>query len=107
MSIRNSGGINYGAREGRLPGDDGGWMTTNPEEGRRQTEAMQSPKLKVGDKVRLAAGGERVMTVVELQDYDNQAVCEWNPKQLDVNLWEINRDTFPVRSLVLVNSEKE
>lgn len=77
-------------------------MTTDPEEGRRQIEAMQPEPIKVGDKVRLAAGGECTMTVVELQDYDNMAVCEWDPKQRDVNLWEIKRDTFPVRSLVRV-----
>ena len=72
-------------------------MTIDPDEGRRQIETMQPPKLKVGDKVRLKAGGERVMTITALEDYGNQVVCDWA---------EIGRDTFPVRSLVLVEPEK-
>lgn len=52
-------------------------MTTDPDEGRRQIEAMQPAPLKVGDKVRLSAGGERVMTVVTLNDYANSVVCKW------------------------------
>lgn len=76
-------------------------MTVDPQEGRRQIEAMQPPALKVGDKVRLSAGGERVFTVVELQDYDNMAVCDWGDMSMG------GRATFPVRSLVRVEPEKQ
>ena len=80
-------------------------MTTDPEEGRRQIEAMQPEPIKVGDKVRLSAGGERVMTVVELQDYDNMAVCEC-PGPSEDQIDGFSRDTFPVRSLVRVEPSK-
>lgn len=79
-------------------------MTTDAEEGRRQVEAMKLPALKVGDRVRLAAGGQE-MEIVALEDYGNKVMCEWGPKQVDVNLWQINRATFPVRSLVRVDQE--
>lgn len=93
-------------------------MTTDPEEGQRQIEAMKPEPLKVGDKVRLKAGGERVMTVVEQLDYGNNLACEWlefNPGGLDPNKGysyeELSgmsdtvakRDTFPARSLVRVD----
>lgn len=51
-------------------------MTTDPEEGRRQVEAMQPKPLKVGDKVHLRAGG-REMTVVGVVDYGNMIHCQW------------------------------
>jgi hypothetical protein len=72
-------------------------MTTDPEEGQRQAEAMQPPKLKVGDKVRLKAGS-LLMRVVSLEDYGNQVVCEGEPDQCE---------TYSARSLVLVASEVE
>jgi hypothetical protein len=74
-------------------------VTTDPEEGARQIEAMKPKPLKVGDKVRLAACGERTMTVVELQDYDNMAVCEWKAED-DI----VHDEAFPVRSLVRVEA---
>ena len=79
----------------------GTFMTTDPQEGARQIEAMKPPALKMGDKVRLSAGGERVMIVVELQDYGNAAVCEWKGDD-DI----MHDDAFPARSLVLVEPEK-
>ncbi|SRR5690349_11251700 len=80
-------------------------VTTDPEEGARQIEAMKPEPLKVGDKVRLSAGGERTMTVVELQDYDNMAVCDWDdPAAVLPEMREL-RDTFPVRSLVRVDEK--
>lgn len=79
-------------------------MTTDPEEGRRQIEAMKPEPLKVGDKVRLAAGGERVFRVAELQDYGNMAECEWY-EPLGVGDAVARRfDIFPVSSLVLVEA---
>ena len=51
-------------------------MTTDPEEGERQTEAA-IPKLKIGDVVRLSAGGKQYMKIVGFADYDNAALCEW------------------------------
>lgn len=92
-------------------------MTTDPEEGRRQIEAMQPSALKVGDKVRLKAGGERVMIVVGERDYGNVLECEWyelNSGGLDpdkgysyeelsgMSETVAKRDTFPVRALVRV-----
>jgi uncharacterized protein YodC (DUF2158 family) len=89
-------------------------MTTDPEEGRRQIEAMKPEPLKVGDKVRLKAG-VRGMVVVALEDYGNMVVCEWmelNPGGLDPNKGysyeELSglsdtvakRDTFPAAALV-------
>ena len=65
-------------------------MTTDPEEGERQTEAA-IPKLKVGDVVRLSAGGKQYMKIVGFADYDNAALCEWT-----------TRDQFPVRYLTRV-----
>lgn len=71
-------------------------MTTDADEGQRQAEAMQPPKLKVGDKVRLMAGIQH-MTVVALEDYDRLAVCErQNGPEGMV------REAFPVVGLVLV-----
>jgi hypothetical protein len=94
MAIRGvNGGINY-SREGA--------MTTDPEEGRRQTEAMQPPALKVGDKVRLSAG-IGPMTVVELRDYANMAVVEWKQRSWTDGPMTTERGTFPVRSLVRVD----
>jgi hypothetical protein len=80
-------------------------MTIDPEEGRRQIEAMKPPALKVGDKVRLSAGGERVMTVLGLYDYGNNAMCEWREPWIlaeDETQADDKRDMFPVRSLVRV-----
>ncbi len=75
-------------------------MTTDPEEGRRQAEAMQPEPIKLGDKVRLSAGGDRVMTVVALKDYGNMVVCEWS--QWDESFHDAvkHHDAFPPRSLV-------
>lgn len=79
-------------------------MTTDPEEGRRQIEAMKPEPLKVGDKVRLAAGGERVFRVAEPQDYGNMIECEWY-EPLGVGDAVARRfDVFPVSSLVLVEA---
>ena len=75
-------------------------MTTDPEEGRRQAETMQPEPIKVGDRVRLSAGGERVMIVVAMEDYGNKVVCEW--KGEDQIVYD---DRFPVRSLVRVEAE--
>ena len=82
-------------------------MTTDEQEGRRQAEAMKPPALKVGDKVRLAAGGDRVMAVVELQDYNFAAVCEWATSEDAEGKSEVKRERFSVRSLVLVEREKQ
>jgi uncharacterized protein YodC (DUF2158 family) len=70
-------------------------MTTDPEEGRRQIEAMQPPQLKVGDKVRLKAGGEHVMTVVAVYDYGNKVDCAWTETTK-------HGDLFPASALVRV-----
>jgi uncharacterized protein YodC (DUF2158 family) len=56
---------------------------------------MQPAPLKVGDKVRLTAGG-KTMTVTGMEDYGNMVVCEWQDTQ---------HDTFPARSLVRVDAE--
>ena len=68
-------------------------MTTDEEEGRRQVKAMKPERLKIGDRVRLAAGGGRTMTVIDTQDYGNQVVCEWE------ELMKTD-EIFPVSSLV-------
>jgi len=94
---------------------EGRMMTTDPDEGRRQLEAMKPEPLKVGDKVRLAAGGERIMTVVAMEDYGNNAVCQWADVIAEsfhdkggIISTGTKRETFPVRSLVRVeHSEKE
>lgn len=92
-------------------------MTVDPEEGRCQIEAMKPEPLKVGDKVRLAAG-QSVMVVVELEDYGNMAVCEWMPTEpLSISEHDDGyrdtpagsnpspqRETFPVSSLVRVEA---
>ena len=69
-------------------------MTTDPDEGERQTEAA-IPKLKIGDVVRLSAGGTQrsgnYMKIVGFEDYGNAALCEWT-----------TRDQFPVRDLTRV-----
>jgi hypothetical protein len=76
-------------------------VTTDPEEGRRQIEAMKPEPLKAGDTVRLAAGSERTtMIVLEMQDYDNMAVCEWEAED-----GIIHEEPFPVRSLVRVDKD--
>ena len=104
MAVRNFlGGINYGARE-RVIDVEAVDMTTDPEEGARQIEAMKPPALKVGDRVRLTAGGERVMTVVHLRDYDNMAVCDWDVPDAVLVEDKQRRDSFPVRSLVRVEA---
>ena len=73
-------------------------LTTDEKEGRRQAEVMKPEPFKMGDKVRLAAGGDRIMTVVEMQDYGNQVVCEWDePMKMD--------EIFPVSSLVRVEPQ--
>ena len=72
-------------------------MTTDPEEGRRQIEAMKPEPLKVGDKVRLKAGTQ-VMRVVQLEDYGNMVDCNWF-EDGDVAC----SDTFPAASLVRVD----
>jgi uncharacterized protein YodC (DUF2158 family) len=88
MAIRMFGrGIDH-SREGS--------MTTDPEEGRRQIEAMKPPAIKVGDKVRLKAGGERVMLVIELYDYGNKALCRWETT-------DVQRERFPVSALAKVD----
>lgn len=87
-------------------------MTTDAEEGRRQIEAMKPEPLKVGDKVRLKAGGERVMTVIGTADYQNLVECVWSEPATDPALLrkgastEAKRDVFPVRSLMRVEAEK-
>ena len=70
-------------------------MTTDPEEGRRQIESM-TPHLKVGDEVRLKAGGNRVMHILSFEDYGNMAVVEW--KEDDI----VYDDRLPVSSLDLL-----
>jgi hypothetical protein len=80
-------------------------MTTDPDEGRRQIEAMKPPAIKVGDKVRLRAGG-RVMEVIGLADYQNLAECVWHEPIGEPALGDsvaLRRDVFPVRSLVLAS----
>lgn len=77
-------------------------MTTDEEEGRRQIEAMQPRPFAVGDMVRLSAGGSRTMTVVGLEDYGNQVVCEWGDdacKMLE-QIADGFRGIFSARSLV-------
>lgn len=108
MAVRNFlGGINYGARE-RVIDVEAVDVTTDPEEGARQIEAMKPPALKVGDRVRLTAGGERVMQIIELRDYDNMALCVWAPDGRDwagsMECIELLQDVFPVRSLVRVEA---
>ena len=78
-------------------------MTTDADEGARQIADMKPEPFKVGDKVRLKAGGERVMTVAALEDYGNLAVCAWwEPKDSPEGLEPTEkRDSFPVSSLVL------
>jgi preprotein translocase subunit YajC len=69
-------------------------MTTNPEQGKRQFEEQkQQEQIRVGDKVRLRAGGEyqREMTVVEMGDYGKQLICEYTERAM-----------FSARSLVKV-----
>lgn len=57
-------------------------MTTDPEEGRRQVEqATQPQEFKVGDRVRLKAGGPE-MRVVEVGDYGNQITCERTVREI-------------------------
>lgn len=73
-------------------------VTTDPEEGRRQIEAMKPEPLKVGDKVRLSAGGEREMRIADLKDYGNVAMCWWY-----VGDGSVGTDDFPARSLVRVD----
>lgn len=79
-------------------------VTTDPEEGHRQIEATKPERLKVGDRVRLKAGGA-VMTVVALEDYGNNVVCTWEETRYGVatddgTLMLDKRDTFPAASLV-------
>lgn len=85
-------------------------MTVDPEEGRRQIEAMKPEPLKVGDKVRLTAGTQ-VMTVVGVADYGNIAHCQW--AEVVAEKWgddaatvitKTMGDTFPVSSLVRVEA---
>jgi hypothetical protein len=76
-------------------------MTTDPDEGRRQIEAMtQQPVIAVGTLVRLRAGGERVMTVVAIEDYGNVFVCEWQTTQSGLDVAQ--RDSFPAGALVRI-----
>ena len=76
-------------------------MTTDSDEGRRQAEAAKPEPLKVGNKVRLRAGGN-VMVVVALEDYGNQAVCEWRSLVgTDGQPGDfLMREPFPAASLV-------
>jgi uncharacterized protein YodC (DUF2158 family) len=97
MAVRMFGrGIDY-SREGS--------MTTDPDEGRRQIKATKPPAIKVGDTVRLRAGGERTMTIVALEDYGNMAVCEW--QHHEGALAQAERDTLPVSGLVLAELDKK
>jgi hypothetical protein len=108
-------------------------MTTDPEEGSRQVDAMQPEPLKVGDSVRLKAGdGSMTMTVVGFEDYGNMVVCDLGQVleiatlEADtvvtpelVKEWEAKarrmmeegaallpkRDTFPASSLVRVDRD--
>jgi hypothetical protein len=76
-------------------------MTTDPDEGRRQIEAMmRQPVIAVGTLVRLMAGGERVMTVVAIEDYGNVLVCEWQTTQSGLDVAQ--RESFPAGSLVRI-----
>ena len=81
-------------------------MTTDPEEGRRQIEAMKPEPLKVGDRVRLAAAINSdltAMVVVALEDYGNQAVCV--PGAAPADIAHEYRETFPASALVRVDQE--
>jgi len=71
-------------------------VTTNEEDGYAQAQRMQSPKIAVGDTVRLKAG-TYPMKVVALEDYGNKAVCEGVEDQ-----GEEGQETYPVSSLVKV-----
>jgi uncharacterized protein YodC (DUF2158 family) len=76
-------------------------MTTDPDEGRRQIEAMmRQPVIAVGTLVRLRAGGERVMTVVAIEDYGNWTVCEWQTTQSGLDVAQ--RESFPAGALVRI-----
>ena len=75
-------------------------MTTDPDEGRRQLEAMKPEPLKVGDTVRLKAGGRPMVVVdldIALEECFSMAMCEW----MDVDDVK-QQDAFPVTSLVRV-----
>jgi uncharacterized protein YodC (DUF2158 family) len=80
-------------------------MTTDPDAARRQIEAMAPSALQVGDLVRLKAGGNRVFTVVAIEDYGNNAVCEW--QEHEGALAQARRDTFPAHTLVRISDERE
>jgi hypothetical protein len=73
-------------------------MTTDPEEGERQVEAILSKeRIKIGDTVNLKAVGHfgKPMTVVGLEHYGDIAVCEYK---------SLHRDIFPTRSLIRVEN---
>ena len=83
-------------------------MTTDPEEGQRQVDQMTATKqheFKVGDKVRLRAGGPE-MTVAAVEDYGNQIVCEYQVRRVDTDPpgeWETHRETHSRASLAPVD----